>query len=156
MSIFMMRLILRNAIVFLHNILVFVPIILIFHLGIGYRGFLIIPGLIIIGINAICWGTLIGIVGTRYRDFSQIVNSLVQIVFFLTPIMWMPASLPERLQWVVEFNPFNQFINLIRMPLLNQDVSSFTFLIVGMVTLIGFFSYACFIGKYKHRIVFWL
>lgn len=156
MSIFMMRLILRNGIVFFHNLLVFIPILLFFKLSVSLNLLFMIPGLIFIGVNAMCWGTLIGIIGTRYRDFSQIVISLVQIVFFLTPIMWMPNSLPQRLQWLVEYNPFNQFINLIRLPLLNQEIPLDSLLLVSLVTLIGFFTYSCFIGKYKHRIVFWL
>jgi ABC-type polysaccharide/polyol phosphate export permease len=156
MSIFMMRLLLKNSVIFLHNMLVFIPIIFIYHTPISFKILLIIPGLAIIGINAICWGTLIAIIGTRYRDFQQIINSLIQVVFFLTPIMWTPNLLPEKYQWIVLYNPFNQLLNLIREPMMNHVIGLNNLVVVLTTTLIGFLLYACFIKKYKYRIVFWL
>ena len=156
MSIFLMRLLLKNGVIFMHNMLVFIPIIFIFHLPIGFNLLLIIPGLILIGINALCWGTLVAIIGTRYRDFQPIITSMIQIIFFLTPIMWMPSLLPEKYQWVVAYNPFNQFLNLIRAPMMNSTISLHNLLVILFVSVLGFVLYACFLKKYKHRIVFWL
>lgn len=155
-SLFNMRLILRNIIIFLHNLLVFIPIIIFFHIKIGFYTLFIIPGLLIIVINAIFWGTLLGIIGTRYRDFSQIITSLIQVIFFVTPIMWMPTLLPEKYRWVIKGNPFNQFLDLIRNPLLNEPFSTLGFVEVILITLSGFILYSYFIKKYKSRIVFWL
>lgn len=156
MSIFIMRIILRNSIILLHNLLVFIPILFIYHINPGPQMLLLIPGVIFIGINAFLWGTLSGMLGARFRDFYQIITSLVQVVFFLTPIMWMTDSLPERLHWIVDYNPFNQFINLIRQPLLNHTISLHTLTVVTVISCIGFLIYACSMMKYKHRIVFWL
>lgn len=156
MSLYMMRLILRNTIIFFHNILAIIPILFIFHIGISFKILLLIPGLLILGLNAIFWGTLVGIIGTRYRDFNQIITSIVQVIFFLTPVMWLPSLLPDRLQWIIKYNPFNQFLNLIRTPLINQHVTSSTLLTISFITIIGFLLYILFMNKYKHRLVFWL
>ena len=156
MSLFLARIILRNTLIFAHNLLVLIPIIFIFHIGISTKMLLLIPGLIILSINALFWGTLLAILGTRYRDFTQIINSIVQIIFFITPVMWMPSSLPTRLQWLIEFNPFNQFLNLIRVPMMNQLISFNNLLIIVAVTILGFLLYIPVINNYKHRIVFWL
>lgn len=155
-SIFLMRLILRNLIIFAHNLLVFIPIIFLFHTGLSLNLLLIIPGLIILSINALTWGTLLSMMTTRFRDFNQIITSLIQIAFFMTPIMWMPSLLPERLQWVVVYNPFNQLLNLIRAPMLNQVMSIPGIMIVMFISVLGFFLYALSVQKYKYRIVFWL
>lgn len=156
MCIFMMRLLLKNGVIFLHNMLVFIPIMLIFHMPVSFKLLLIIPGLLFIAINALCWGTLVAIIGTRYRDFQPIVTSLIQVIFFLTPIMWMPSLLPEKFQWIVEYNPFNQFLNLIRAPMMNTVIDLQNLLVVLFVSVLGFLLYARFLRKYKHRIVFWL
>jgi ABC-type polysaccharide/polyol phosphate export permease len=155
-SLFMMRLFLRNVIIFAHNLLVFIPLIFICNLGFSFKTLLIIPGLFIIGFNAITWGTFLSIITTRYRDFNQITSSIMQIVFFLTPVMWMPNLLPKQYQWLAIYNPFNQFLNLIRDPLLQNQVSSLTLMIVSLVSVLGFLLYAYFLNKYKYRIVFWL
>ena len=156
MSLFMMRLILRNIIIFIHNLLAFIPILFMFHVGISFKVLLLIPGLCIVGLNAIFWGTLLAIIGTRYRDFAQIITSIIQVIFFLTPIMWLPTSLPPRFEWVTQYNPFNQFLNLIRKPMINQVVDLSNLLIVLCVSIVGFLLYFMFMKKYKHRIVFWL
>jgi ABC-type polysaccharide/polyol phosphate export permease len=156
MSLFMMRLVLRNVIIFFHNLLAFLPILFIFPAGFSWKLLLLIPGLLVIGLNAIFWGTLLAIFGTRYRDFSQIITSIIQVIFFLTPIMWLPNSLPARFQWVTQYNPFNQFLNVIRAPLIDQNITTPTVLMVTSVSILGFLLYALFIKKYKQRIVFWL
>lgn len=156
MSLFVMRLILRNLIVFGHNLIVFIPIVFIFHVPVTLKLFLLIPAIFVIALNVMIWGSFLAVMGTRYRDFAQIITSLVQVIFFLTPIMWMPSSLPERLQWVVIVNPFNQFLNLIRDPLLNLPFQFNTILVVGVFSVIGFMFYANVFARYKNRIVFWL
>lgn len=156
MSLFLMRLILRNTIIFAHNLIVFIPFLFLFPISFSFKTLFVIPGLVIICINAMLWGNLLAILGTRFRDFAQIIASLVQVIFFLTPIMWMPTLLPERLQWIILYNPFNQFINLIRDPLLNKTIQAHTLGLVSFTTLLGFALYSYFLGKYKNRIVFWL
>jgi ABC-type polysaccharide/polyol phosphate export permease len=156
MSMFIMRIILRNFIIFLHNVLVFFTVFLIADVKVSLTIFMLLPGLIIICTNAMLWGSLLAIIGTRYRDFAQIIVSLVQVIFFLTPVMWMPTLLPERLQWIAAYNPFNQFLNLIRDPLLDVMIQTNTVVIVSLATILGFVLYAYFLGKYKNKIVFWL
>ena len=155
-SMFIMRLFLRNLIIFAHNLLVFIPIMFFYDIGISFKILLIIPGLFILGINAIMWGTLLSFITTRYRDVGQILNSLMQIVFFLTPIMWMPYLLPEKYQWLVIYNPFNSFLNLIRVPLMNTVISPQNLVMVFGVSIFGLILYSYCLMKYKYRLVFWL
>jgi lipopolysaccharide transport system permease protein len=154
--IFIMRVIFKNFIVFFHNILAFIPIAFIFKTGLGLNFLWIIPGLLILSVNAILWGAVIGILSTRYRDIEQITENFMQVVFFITPIMWMPSLLPERLSWLYQWNPFAQFLMLVRNPLMNQPVTLHAFLMVGLITVIGFGLYVFNMNKYKYKIVFWL
>lgn len=156
MTVYIMRSIMRNCIIFAHNMLVFVPIILLFNIDIGWNTLLIIPGIILILINALCWGTFVGIIGTRYRDFPQIVVGFMQIFFFISPVIWSVKSLPPRLQWVPEYNPFYQYVNLVRLPLINHGYTLQQLIIVLLVTVLGIMLYTQAIKKYKHRLVFWL
>ncbi len=156
MSQFIMRIILRNLLIFVHNVLVFIPIIFIFDISISFKLLLIIPGLLLIAVNTMFWGSLLAVFGTRYRDFTQIVASLIQVIFFLTPIMWMPKLLPEKYRWAVHYNPFNGFLNLVRAPLMNQLIDFTSLVVVLIATSLGFILYYFVMKKFKHRIVFWL
>lgn len=155
-SLYVMRLIIRNFIVFMHNIIVFIPIILAFRVPISWNILYVIPGLVLIGINAFFWCTVLGILGARYRDFAQIVSSIVQVVFFLTPVMWMPNSLSSSQQWIIQFNPFYHLLNLIRYPLIQSPVSVYGLESILLMTVLGAIFYISFVNTYKHRIVFWL
>ena len=155
-SIFLMRLILRNCIVFFHNLLVFIPIAFYLKLGINWQVLLMIPGLFILCVNAFAWGGVIAILGTKFRDLDQIVKSLIQVAFFTTPVMWLPALLPKEYHWVITLNPFAQYLALIRDPLLGQSIGLNTILYVGALSVLGLGLFALCINKYKHRIVFWL
>lgn len=156
LSIFIMRIIQRNMIIFFHNLLALIPLFFIKHLTISFNLLLLIPGLLIIAINAFLWGNILAIIGTRYRDFGQILTSFIQISFFLTPIMWLPKLIPEHRQWAILYNPFNQFLNIIRNPIINQSTHLSTLYILTSFTLLGFVFYCFIMGKYNNKIVFWL
>lgn len=155
LSLFMMRLIIRNIIVFLHNIITFIPIVIIFKIKIGFEILLLIPAVMMIGVIAFFWGTILGIVGARYRDFQQIISSVIQVIFFMTPIMWMPDNLPLQAQWFIKLNPLNHLLNLIRYPLIHNNVSiewGWILLLAGSGILI----YTALVQTFKNRVVFWL
>lgn len=40
-----------------------------------------------------------------FRDLGQIVNIVLQIGVWATPIIWSYTSVPEKLQWIVKLNP---------------------------------------------------
>jgi ABC-type polysaccharide/polyol phosphate export permease len=156
LSLCLMRVIYRNVIVFCHNLVVFIPIIPLCHLPVGIALLGLIPGLLCLGLNTLFWGGALAVIGTRYRDFQPIVNSLIQVAFFLTPIMWMPSILPERLHWIIDYNPFNHLLQLIRLPLFNEVPSPLTYLVALGITLLGGCLYAWCVTRYKSHIVFWL
>lgn len=160
-SVFTCRVILRNLIIFAHNLIVFVPIVLMFHLHVGWQTLMIIPGLFIICVNAFFWGTCLAILGARFRDLMPIVGSIVQIVFFVTPIMWMESTIASSANGAkylifINLNPAYQFLNLVRNPMLGEPQTFLGLSVVAAVTVAGFFLYSLLIGKYKRRIVFWL
>ena len=96
----------RNMLIFFHNLLVLVPIMIIYHetTKVNLYTLLLIPGLFVIYINSISYGLIISIIGARYRDMSQIIKSLIQIIFFITPVMWKPETLGEKSQYLVNLN----------------------------------------------------
>lgn len=148
----------RNIIIFFHNMLVIVPILAIFHqyAKVNWHTLLLIPGLLAIYVNAIIYGLIFAMIGSRYRDVSQIIRSLIQVIFFVTPVMWEPRVLPPQDRVFVEFNPFYAFIQLVREPLLGRCPSTLNLIVVAVMTIFG--AWACFkmFARYRARIVYWL
>jgi lipopolysaccharide transport system permease protein len=157
-SLYIHRVATRNVIIFFHNILVIVPIIAIFHqvAKINLYTFLLIPGLIVIYINAISFGLILAMIGARYRDIAQVIKSLIQVAFFLTPVMWSPDILPAKDKFIVFLNPFYAFVELARKPLLGMCPSLGTLAMAALVTALGIYLCLNMLSKYRSRIVYWL
>ena len=51
------------------------------------------------------------IIGVFFRDLVQFVNSIMQISFFLTPILWIPVLVKSNLIHFLKYNPFYYIIN---------------------------------------------
>lgn len=155
-TVFTLRVLSRNIMIFLHNILVIVPIIFIFHLSINVNFLAIIPGLAIILLNGFGFGLLLSMLGARYRDINQVIQSIVQVAFFVTPIMWLPTRLPPNYQFIIDYNPFAQFLNVVRDPLIGQLPPLQTYLFT-LITGIGAITLALLVfHQVRKRIIYWL
>src|SRR6267378_3466202 len=107
----------RNFIVLAHNLLI-VPLgLAIFSIPITWEVLGIIPGLVLIAINGVWISILLGMVSTRFRDVPPIVASFLQVLFFLTPLIWPPELLG---QWhpIATFNPLFAAVDVVRAPLI--------------------------------------
>lgn len=148
----------RNIIIFFHNIVVIIPILAIYHTyaKVNFHTLLLIPGLLAVYINAVSYGLILAMIGARYRDVSQIIKSLVQVIFFVTPVMWKPEVLGENRHLIVDLNPFYAFLEIIRQPLIGGVPTIKNIVMVIAVTAIGLvFSYKM-LARYRSRIVYWL
>lgn len=157
-SLYIHRVITRNFIIFLHNLLVMAPIYLFFHQGakINLYSLLLIPGVALVYLNALIYGLILAMIGSRYRDISQMIRSLVNIVFFITPIMWTPSILPAHDRIFVFINPFYSFIELIRAPLLGNAPTLLNLGVTLLVTVAGAYFCSTLFTKYRSRIIYWL
>lgn len=155
-SVFVMRVLSRNLIIFFHNIFVIVPIILIFHLPVNCNMFTIIPGLLIMSINGFGFGMLLAMLGSRYRDINQLIQNIVQIAFFMTPVMWTSDRLPPQFDFLVIYNPFAQFLNLIREPLMGNIPSTYCFVYTTSIGIASLVLAFVIFNQFRKEIIYWL
>lgn len=152
------RIISRNMIIFFHNLLVIIPILIFYHeyAKINWYTLLLIPGLVVIYANSLFYGMILALIGSRFRDVSQIIKSLIQVVFFITPVMWEARVLPEKDQIFVDLNPFYAFIQLVREPLLGRAPTLHNIAMVTLVSIFGAWLSFRMLARYRARIVYWL
>ena len=90
----------------------------------------------------------------RFHDTKYAVGNLIQVLFFATPIVWMPGLLRGK-TWLLEFNPFYHWINIIRDPIISLNVPYFSVMIsIGTMLLLSTLSFYL-LGRVKKRIPFW-
>jgi len=151
---FPLRVIWRNFIVFLHNAVIYLIIVLIFGIKITWIALIAIPGLLLVFVNALWCAILLGMLSARFRDLPQIVTSLLQIAFFATPIFWRANLITTKI--VVAANPFYHFIELIRAPLLGEAPALISWAVVGAVTIIGTGITFLFFRRFRRRVAVWV
>jgi len=157
LSVHIFRVIWRHLIILGHNILIFPLVLLIVGRGPTWDVLVAIPGLLLLVLNLAWISISLGIVCARYRDIPQIVASCLQVAFYLTPIIWMPELLPSRASlYLVDFNPFFHFIEIVRAPLLGQEPALVNWLVSIGIGLVGWGVTIVFFNKYRGRIAYWV
>jgi len=151
----LLRVLTRNAIIFGHNLLIVLGIYLYFGIWPGWTGLLALPGFLLVVLNLAVIGIPLSIVGARFRDLAQITQSILQVVFFITPIFWFPRLLAES-SWVIAANPVAYFIDLVRSPLLGHAPEPISWG-VSLVTLLTTSILAAWVYRNKSaHIAFWV
>lgn len=156
-SILAYALVWRNLIVFMHNIVIYFVVAMIF-ISDALRPLVLlsIPGLLIVMINGIWISLLLGMMCLRFRDVQQLVTSVIQIAMLVTPIFWPESSLQGKARLIfVTFNPLFHFIDIVRAPLIGHTPQFQSYLIVVAVTIVGWIVTYVIFNRFRKRIAFW-
>lgn len=155
LSLHVYRVVWRNLIILGHNFLIWILVALVFKVWPGWGGLLAIPGLLIICINGVSAGLLWGVISARFRDVPQIVGSVMQIAFFMTPIMWQPSAVSGH-QLFLKLNPFSYFVDLVRQPLLDGESNIESWKWALTITAVGWIVAFLMYRRCRWRIAYWL
>jgi lipopolysaccharide transport system permease protein len=154
-SVYVFRSTWSKLIIFAHNFLIYFGILFYFEIWPGTVALLAVPGLLLVLLNGAAAALFIGMISARFRDIPQLINSVVQIVFFVTPIMWKPELLRDR-AFIADLNPFYHLLEIVRAPLLGSLPSPKTYVAVLLITLINVFIVGIFFARFRSRISYWV
>ena len=155
LSIYVYRVVWSNLLTAAHNIWIFVIVALWFKVEVGWSTVLALPALALILINGLWAGLLLGLLSARFRDIPMIVGSVVQVMFFITPIFWRPDMLPGR-SFLLDANPFYHFVEIVRGPMLGQLPTIENWLAAILVTAVGWFAALTVYTAYRWRLAYWV
>ena len=145
----------RNAVLALHNIPLVIVVFLIFGHVPGPEAVLAIPGLLLIAVNALASCFLLGMICARFRDIAQIVASVMQLAFFMTPVLWKPELLGAGSAWLF-LNPFYVLLEVVRGPLVEGGAAASLWAAAVVITLLHAGLAFGFFVRFRGRLAFWL
>ena len=162
-SVHVYRLVWRQVLFFLHNLIVYAVMLFVFPQPLKWTALAVIPAVLLLMANGAWVALLAGIVSTRFRDLTPITQSIVQLMFFLTPIVWIYDDLlnspnpavAERAR-LAEFNPFLHFVEIVRAPMLGQDQLVRHWLVVLAITVVGWVLTLVVMRRYRSRVAYWV
>ena len=163
LSVHVYRLVWRQSLFFGHNLLVYLVMLVIFPQPLGWDVLYAVPAFALLAANGAWVALLFGIVTTRFRDLNPITQSVVQLMFFLTPIVWIYEDLlnspnptiADRAR-LAEFNPFLHFVQIVRQPLLGQEIVWRHWVVVAVITVIGWVLCLVVLRRYRSRVSYWV
>ncbi len=153
-----LRSVIRNTIVLAHNVIVIVGVYVIMGVPISFYMLWAVPGLMLWLINGFAISLLLGALCARFRDVPQIIASVIQIAFFVTPVMWSAKILESSATGglLIRFNPFFYLLEIVRAPLLGTpltfDMVVKTLIITAVIVATSSIAFA----RTRGRLAYWM
>jgi len=156
LSIHVYRIVWRNLIVLLHNAVILAVILLMFGSISLLNPLLMLTGVILLAANLTIIVFVIGILSTRFRDLPPLMGNILQVLFYITPILFKPTQLPESMKLIAYYNPLYHIIEVLRRPLIGEVpplasyIGAIVSLLIGGALAFGLFR------RFRGRIAYWL
>jgi lipopolysaccharide transport system permease protein len=89
-------------------------------------------GLLTTAIASLGLGSWLSALNVKYRDFRYVIPFLVQVLFFVTPVIY-PTSLIDQdwIQYLIALSPMYAAIELFRIPILDT-LPNYTFILISI------------------------
>lgn len=155
LTVYVTSVIWKNLVFLAHNFVVILLVVAYARPQIGMSIFLVPVALVVMAVNGFMFGTMLAALSARFRDIPMIVVNLVQVAFFMTPVMWQ-AQMLGRHQWVVNLNPFYHFLEIARAPLLGRPTDAWSWFAVAAITLVGGVVCMVTMTRFRSRIAYWV
>ncbi len=126
-----------------------------FHWG-GVPGSLI--GLAVLMVNLFFYSIVLGLIGARFPDVSELMGSIMMAAFLITPIVWYPDAAPAGTLRgaLMRANPFHHLVAGIRSPLLGETIEPVTVYYLAAMTVVGLVAAAIAYRAFARRVPLWL
>jgi lipopolysaccharide transport system permease protein len=122
----------------------------------------LIPTLMLLFIFGWALGICMGVANVLFQDCQHLVEVVLQILFYVTPIIYPAEKLLEKLsgkhlEWIVKLNPFGIVLEMLRKPILDGQLPSIGMyasglLVVSLVAVAAILT----LTRFERRIIFYL
>ena len=162
LSVHVYRLVWRQLLFLAHNMVIWLVLMMVFPRPLGMEGFLAIPALFLLVLNGVWVSMFFGIIATRYRDVSPLLEALVQLLFYITPIVWTTTTLKDQGGEISEraklaqLNPLYHYMEVLRAPLIGADLPVYHWWVVIGCTAAGLCLALLAMKQWRFRVSYWV
>ena len=129
------RVVARNVLIFGHNLLACAFILIVLGWGVNVNLLWLLPAACAYAALGFGVCLILGPLGARFRDIPQLVATIMQLVLFLSPIIW-PPTLIDPSNPAIRFNPLFHIIEIGRSSLLGNPPTLENWLVtLGVVSI---------------------
>lgn len=152
------RVVWRNLLTSLHNLAIFPIVLIVTGNSVGMSILLFPVGIAVTLVGMSALAVVLGVLSARYRDVPPIVNSLLGVAFYVTPVIWQADLLGDGAlaHLILGLNPLYHQMQILRLPLLGQFPTienwALSMLAAGVLSLVAVLVYK----RFEKRIPFWV
>ena len=145
----------RNAIVFAHNLVGYFLIAVVCGVALSWATLLLLPGVALVLLNCGWMCLLVAIFCLRYRDFQQLVASLLMIAVFVTPVFYNANQLQGKRTIIIHANPLHHMVDIVRQPLLGNLPSGVSYAVCIGTAIVGWAVVFWLFARKRGRLPYW-
>jgi len=119
----------------------------------------LVPTFVLLFIVGWSLAVCMGLSNVMFQDSQHLIQIVLQIAFYVTPIMYPPELLMGRrlVSWVVRLNPFAAFLELIRKPLLEGELPSrWAVSLASLAAVVVAATAVLALKRFEKRLIFYL
>ena len=150
---FVWRVIWRNVLTFVHQL----PVLIIVGFWFGYLLHVRLGeaaiGFVLVLVNISWFALAFAAICARFRDLKQILASLIQLLFFLSPVLWIPSEMRGVGGQLMALNPIVHMLDVLRGPLIGDPFHLHSVIYLLVSGAAGWAFTVIFLAKIRRRIV---
>jgi ABC-type polysaccharide/polyol phosphate export permease len=154
----LLKLLTTNLILFAHNAVIVVLVFIWLALLPGFPALIDLLTLPLVLANILWMCVIVSILGTRYADLDELLHSSLRLVFFITPILWIPhrGVRGPYVDAIIYLNPFYYFVEVVREPLLYGTIPWFEISVLVIALPIGWMIASYLYARTRESVALWL
>lgn len=142
---------------FLHNMVLFIVIVALRLVPLSPKMLLALPVLVVIALNGLCVGLWLGPTVARFRDVQPLINSILGVAIFFSPVLYHPSALSSSARRAIfAWNPFTYCISAFRAPLIGAPLLSIYYIGLVLVTAINLGLALVVFTRARSRLPYWV
>lgn len=152
---FIFQIVYRNWLVFLLTLLVIAVALLWLKSNWTHNMLWALPGLLVYVVTPVWLTAILAPLCARHRDALHAVQTGMRLLFFATPILWLPSQ-RAQLALLAHYNPLSYFIDIVRTPLIYDAFPHDSWIVVLMINGFGMLAGITTYALTRNRVAYWL
>jgi len=144
-----------NLVIFLMVLVIVLIAMPVFGVPYTFRLFLIIPGVLAEMALLVGLSLTVSTLNVLFHDTSHILEIMLMAWFWITPVTYEMASVPDKFRIILELNPMTFIINIFQSAVLGSSLSGGFYIGLGEILLLIFLG-AWLYRRYRYEMVEWI
>ncbi len=115
----------------------------------------VLPALLAYSVSSVWLCALLAPICVRYPDLHHAIQTGMRLMFFITPILWMPDG-SGTLAEIAKINPMTHYLAILRDPLLYNTLPVASWEVVFTINAVGLLFGLLVYASTRRKVAFWI